>query len=55
MKGKISSLPMSMSAESTSLLRMEKWLKFPIGPTALRPGPTLPMQVNTEVTVVSIS
>ena len=55
MSGKISSLPISMSAVSTSLLSREKWLKFPIGPTMLRPGPTFPMQVSTEVTVVSIS
>ena len=52
-RGKISSLPRSMSKESTSLLNQEKWEKLLMGPTASRPGPTLLRQVSTAVMLVS--
>ena len=52
MSGNISRRPNSISSDSTSLLASEKALKLPLGPTMERPGPTLPMQVKTPVTVV---
>lgn len=54
-RGKISNLPKSMAAESTSLERLESREKFPIGPTTPNPGPILLKQASTEVRVVSIS
>ena len=53
--GKISKRPTSMSKDSSSLERGEKDEKFPMGPTTSRPGPTLLMQVATEVKVVTRS
>ena len=50
--GKISSLPKSISKQSTSLEKPEKKAKFSAGPTMAKPGPTLLMQVTTEVTLV---
>ena len=44
-----------MSALRMSLEMSEKALKLPIGPTSPRPGPTLEMQVTTEVKVVTRS
>ena len=47
-RGKISSLPSSISRLNTSFEKKLKELKFPTGPTIPRPGPTLLRQVATE-------
>ena len=50
--GRTSSLPMSISAERTSFDKTDRWLKFSTGPTRESPGPTLLIQVTTDVNVV---
>ena len=44
--GKISSRPTIIHRDSTSLDRSENPEKFPVGPMADRPGPTLLSQVS---------
>lgn len=53
--GNISSLPASIQKDKTSLLKLEKTLKFPMGPTNENPGPILPRAASTAVAVVSKS
>ena len=47
--GMISSLPMTIQAESTPFERADRVEKFPAGPTRSSPGPTLLTQVRAEV------
>ena len=50
--GKISKRPMIMQRARAALERPEKALKFPMGPTISRPGPTLLTEARAAVTVV---
>ena len=51
--GNISSLPISIARESTSLEKLEYAAKLPAGPTISNPGPTLLKQVAAAVKLVS--
>ena len=53
--GRHSSLPRSISAESTYLEKSEKNAKFSIGPAFESPGPILFIQVATAENVVAKS
>ena len=44
-----------MAKLNTNLEKSEYMAKFPIGPAKPKAGPTLPIQVKTELTVVSKS
>ena len=50
-----SSLPAIMQNDKTNLLKPEKSEKFPMGPTASKPGPIFEIAAMTEVTVVAKS
>lgn len=50
-----SSLPAIISRLSTIFEKSEKMLKFIVGPTKLKPGPTFPTQVITAEMEVRMS
>jgi len=54
-KGKNSSLPATMQNERTIFDSGVNAVKFPAGPTAPSPGPTLLSEVKTAVALVIIS
>lgn len=55
MIGIISSLPKSMTSDRRTVEKFENPVKLPVGPTTLKPGPTLLIQASVAVIFVSKS